>query len=364
MKIAAMAATAIVCITVAAWTCAGLSIEAEPDVLDRPALISARAGSAVLLAMTPAGKRVLAAGERGIVLFSDDRAASWRQARVPVSVSLTGIRFASATQGWAVGHSGVVLHSVDGGASWTRQMDGRQAAQALVKAAEQAESLRHDASTRAHLREAQRWLADGPDKPFFDVYFSDERHGFIVGAYGLFFMTRDGGQSWLPWRSHLDQPGDSHLYCIDAVGPTLYIAGEEGTLYRSLDAGQSFIRIRTPYEGSYFGLVPLAGNRVLLYGLRGHAYWSDDGGARWQRSRTGLATQAAFTAGLAVADGSVVLVNQAGEVLRSTDAGRSFQALPVTHPFPFSAVVQAGDGRLLLSGSRGITELRLPRQTQ
>ncbi len=54
-------------------------------------------------------------GERGIVLLSDDAGVSWRQAKVPVSVSLTAVQFVDAEQGWAVGHLGVVLHTQDGG---------------------------------------------------------------------------------------------------------------------------------------------------------------------------------------------------------------------------------------------------------
>ena len=324
-------------------------------------MISPRAASSVLLAMTQAGQRLLVVGERGIVLFSDDGAASWRQAQVPVSVALTGVRFATDMKGWATGHSGVLLRTEDGGASWTRQMDGRQAAKAMLQAAEHAASIRNDAKTRGLLSDARRLVHDGPDKPFFDIYFSDEKHGFLVGAYGLFFMTQDGGKTWLPWRSHIEHPNDKHLYCINGIGPTLYIAGEEGTLYRSVDAGQSFTEIRTPYDGSYFGVLALSKDKVVVYGLRGNAYWSDDAGAHWRRSETGAGTQAAFTAGLALTDGSVVLVSQGGEVLRSLDAGHSFQALPVAKPFPFSGVVQAGADRLLLSGNRGITGLGIKR---
>ena len=313
----------------------------------------------MLLAMTRAGERLLAVGERGIVLFSDDGAASWRQAQVPVSVSLTNVRFVTDKKGWAVGHSGVVLRTEDGGVTWTKQMDGRKAAQVMLQAAEKAASVRNDARTRGQLSDAQRLLNEGPDKPFFDVYFSDERHGFIVGAYGLFFMTQDGGQTWLPWSSHIENPNDKHLYCINAIGSSLYIAGEEGTLYRSGDAGQSFTEIKTPYRGSYFGVVPLSGDKVIVYGLRGNAYWSDDGGEHWHQSETG--TQATLTAGLALTDGSVVLVSQGGEVLRSTDDGRSFQGLPVIHPFPFSSVIQARDNKLILSGNRGITEAGIKR---
>ena len=234
-------------------------------------------------------------------------------------------------------------------------MDGRQAARVMLQTAEKAASARNDARTRWQLSDAQRVLNDGPDKPFFDVYFSDESHGFMVGAYGLFFMNQDGGKTWLTWRNHIENPNDKPLYCINAIGSSFYIAGEEGTLYRSTDGGQSFTEITTPYRGSYFGVVPLARNEVMVYGLRGNAYCSNDAGNHWARIETG--TLATLTAGLALTDGSVVLVSQGGEVLRSIDEGRSFQALPVVHPFPFSGVAQASDDKLILSGIRGITEV-------
>lgn len=349
----------ILFVLAAAWSQAGFSISAEPDVLERPALISPRASSSVLLAMTQAGKRLFAVGERGIILFSDDGAVSWRQAQVPVSVSLVSVRFITGKKGWAVGHSGVVLHTEDGGVTWMKQLDGRQAARVMLQEAEKAASTSNDAKTRQQLSDAQRLLLEGPDKPFFDIHFLDESHGFIVGAYGLFFMTEDGGKTWLPWQNHIDNPNGKHLYCINALGSFLYIAGEEGALYRSADTGQSFAEIKTPYRGSYFGVVPLARNKVMAYGLRGNAYWSDDAGHHWRKIETG--TLATLTAGLSLTDGSIVVVSQGGEVLRSTDEGRSFRLLPVVHPFPFSGVTQADDDKLILSGDRGITEVAIKR---
>ena len=52
-----------------------------------------------MLAVATVGNRLVAAGERGIVLLSDDGGASWRQARVPVSVSLTALQFVDGRTG-------------------------------------------------------------------------------------------------------------------------------------------------------------------------------------------------------------------------------------------------------------------------
>ncbi|MBI3367277.1 MAG: glycosyl hydrolase, partial [Burkholderiales bacterium] len=94
-----------------------------PAVLDTPAVPSAKALMAATLAVARAGQRLVAVGERGTVLLSDDGGASWRQAPVPVQVTLTSVRFIDPRTGWAAGHGGVILRSDDGGQSWTKQLD-------------------------------------------------------------------------------------------------------------------------------------------------------------------------------------------------------------------------------------------------
>jgi photosystem II stability/assembly factor-like uncharacterized protein len=319
---------------------------ATPDPLERPALKSSRAGNAVLLAVTRAGPRLVAVGERGIVLLSDDNGASWRQAEVPVSVTLTSVRFVNADNGWAVGHSGVVLHTRDGGATWIKQLDGVTAAQAVLAAA-------RGASQREQLQ-AQRLVSEGPDKPLFDVYFADENRGLAVGAHGLCFATRDGGGKWEPCHARLANPSGKHLYAISALGSRYYIAGEQGALYRSIDGGANFVELQTPYAGSYFGVLQTL-DSVLVYGLRGNAFWSGDGRA-WHR--IALDAPATLTAGVARADGSVVLVDQGGRVLLSGGAAdRDFRPLTLSPTFPLSGVAAAADGSLVVAGARGIVRV-------
>ena len=343
---------------VAAALHSGYAISAMADVLEQPALFSARANRSVLLGIAQAGRRLVAVGERGIVLFSDDGATSWQQAAMPVSTTLTAVHFATEKKGWAVGHSGTVLHTEDGGASWIKQLDGRGAARLVLEEAQKGSAAQDDRKAQRQLEEAQLLVREGPDKPLFDIWFSDEDRGFIVGAYGLFFATQDGGSTWLPWQARLDNPNGRHLYSIKASGASVYIAGEEGVLFRSTDGGSSFAGITTPYRGSYFGVLPFEGEHVVVFGLRGNAYLSSDGGNQWRKIDTG--TEAVLTAGLVLGDGSIVLASQAGEVLRSTDRGRSFQSLQVTQPRPFSGAAETSDGKLFMSSNRGTVQVPIP----
>src|SRR5438552_4235956 len=86
----------------------------ELDPLVRGSTLTQRAMSALMTAVALAGTRLVAVGERGTILTSEDHGASWRQQSAPVSVMLTNVQFATARTGWAVGHSGVVLVTHDG----------------------------------------------------------------------------------------------------------------------------------------------------------------------------------------------------------------------------------------------------------
>ncbi|HEU4846374.1 MAG TPA: YCF48-related protein [Burkholderiaceae bacterium] len=290
------------------------------DPLDTAAIASALAPRALLNGLAHAGARIVAVGQRGHVLYSDDQGGHWRQASVPVSTDLVALVFPTATEGWAVGHDSVVLHSGDAGATWERQFDGRKDAEA-------------------------------GDKPLLDVWFDQQGHGLAVGAFGLALRSDDGGKSWQHWESHLENPKALHLNAIRAVGGALYIVGEQGLILKRSADGQRFEAVASPYHGSFFGVTGTPGS-LLVFGLRGTALHSADGGKSWQRADTG--TQTGLTAGLALDGGALLLVSQAGQLLRSADGGATFRALAQVKPGPASAALVAAPGQLLIAGARGV----------
>lgn len=337
---------------------APLSAAGVAEPLDRPALMSPHAAQSALMDVTMAGKRLVAVGERGIIVLSDDDGKSWRQARVPVSVTLNAVRFASEKLGWAVGHYGVVLHSEDGGESWSRQLDGTHVAKLMLDAAQARakEAGADQPSVQKQLAEAERLVKDGPDKPFFDLHFDNATNGFIVGAYNLIFATSDGGKTWQPLSERIDNPKSAHLYAIRAKGSQIYLAGEQGLFLRSDDGGKSFKRIELPYKGSYFAAAVYPTGELVVAGLRGNAYRSADHGASWEKIEVGAPVSITTTA--LTANGTLVLANQAGQVFVSRDRGRTLQALPTAGLPPLTKIEPLPDGSLIATGLRGV--LRIP----
>ncbi|AYC32327.1 BNR domain-containing protein [Pseudomonas cavernae] len=340
----------------ATWCLAESAAVGSP--LRTPAMQVAPSQKAVLIDLARAGERLVAVGERGLVLLSDDNGQSWRQAVVPVSVSLSAVQFVDAQTGWAVGHAGVVLATRDGGEHWTLQLDGLRAAQIELDAAkaEQATAADQD-SAEARVQSAERLLADGADKPFLALDFVDARRGLIVGAYGLVLQTRDGGATWQSLMGQIANPMGMHLYAIGHQGSRWFLAGEQGFLARSDDDGASFAQLDSPYEGSFFTLQSRADGALLVGGLKGHAFITSDAGASFQRLPVPMPVS--FSDAIRLADGQVLLANQSGALFRSSVQSEA-ALLPLGKPLgkPVSSLIEAADGSLIVAGFTGL--LRVP----
>ncbi|HNF78138.1 MAG TPA: YCF48-related protein [Thauera aminoaromatica] len=282
----------------------------------RPAVRSAFAERSMILDATRAGPRLVAVGERGVVLLSDDDGAHWRQAgKVPVDATLTAVSFADAREGWAVGHLGVILHSADGGETWSVQR-----------------------------------IDPVEDRPLFAVAFTDARNGVAVGLWSLMLRTRDGGRTWeaaeLPPPPG-DTRADANLMSVFGDGEgRLFIAGERGLVLRSLDGGATWSYHPTGYRGTFWSGTALADGTLIVGGLRGSVYRSTDNGEHWQRVETG--SQSSVT-DLVAFDGRVHAVGLDGVSLDSRDGGASFAVERRADRLSLTAAVATAGGVLHFS---------------
>jgi photosystem II stability/assembly factor-like uncharacterized protein len=322
------------------------------DVLDTPAQITSLAQRSAMQAVARPGNRLVAVGQRGHVVVSGDGGATWKQSPVPVSSDLTAVYFIDERQGWAVGHDGVVLHTADGGDTWKLQLDGRKVnALLLANMKRKAEAEPASDATKKLLAEAERYQEQGPDKPFLDVWFADASNGYVVGAYNLIFRTSDGGATWTPWFDRTDNPKFFNLYAIRPVANDVYIVGESGLVLKLDAAAERFVALKVDYTGSFFG-VAAANGSVLAFGLRGSVYRSDDAGASWVKVDAGLPSAVVATA--RTAREATLLADAGGRVVMTSDGGRTFTKVPLKQGAPMTGIVEAGEGRLAFAGPRGV----------
>lgn len=281
------------------------------------------AAKSLLLDVVNTGEKLVAVGDRGHVVLSPDSGRTWAQSLTPTRSLLTGVSFPDARHGWAVGHDGVILATQDGGSTWTRQDDGKDLATV--------------------------WL---------DVLFRDPLHGFIVGAYGKFAVTTDGGKTWTAAKPAEEEV---HYNRVSAGSDGhLYLAGESGTVLVSRDGGKEWNRVEAPYDGSFFGVLPLDGARIIAYGLRGHILRSDDHGATWEPLNSDV--RVLIMGGARLRQGVIVLAGQGGNFFLSRDAGLSFTHWKsVDFGTSVADLVEAPDGALVTVGEAGAVRLELPK---
>ena len=110
-------------------------------------------------------------------------------------------------------------------------------------------------------------------------------------------------------------------------------------------------------HGERLSLLPLEDDTVLLFGLRGHLFRSEDAGEIWEKIETG--TVAILNSGVRLEDGTIVVAGLSGAVLMSTDGGNTFELYQQANRRGISAVVDVGNGSLLLVGEFGVKTVTL-----
>lgn len=317
----------------------GASLAMAQDVATddlKPAILSLKASKSLLLDVEQAGKRLVAVGSRGHIVYSDDQGGSWLQAPAPTRQLLTAVDFIDERNGWAVGHDSLILHTADGGENWAVQY--------------------RDPEIDAPEDEGFGFL----EKPLMDVWFRDTQTGFAVGAYGLFLRTEDGGQTWEDVSFDIDNPDGFHYNALTAVKDTgLFLVGEMGTMYRSADFGDTWETLTDiPYDGSWFGVSGTGEPGVVLaWGLRGNMFRSTDFGDSWEQvellTPNNDPLEATLSGGQLAADGRLIVVGTGGVVVISDDRGRSFDVTVRPDRVALANAVGLQSGDILLVGQRG-----------
>jgi photosystem II stability/assembly factor-like uncharacterized protein len=304
---------------------ASAPVQASSEEASRYSVISNKAQQSLLLDVSSVGKRLVAVGDRGHVLFSDDNGASWVQAKVPTTQMLTAVYFIDDTHGWAVGHDAQILATTDAGATWVKQYEDLEL-----------------------------------ESPLLDIWFKDRSLGYAVGAYGVLLETTDGGANWEDVSDRMDNEDAYHLNAIVEVKNSgLFAVGEQGMMFRSPDWGQTWEILDSPYEGSLFGALGTnEAGTLLVYGLRGHLFRSTDFGSTWQAISLNTANNGPLEFGLAdgnrLADGSIVIIGHGGTVLKSTDNGQNFTVTNRADRLSLAGVAAMENGNLILVGQGGV----------
>lgn len=262
---------------------------------------------------------VLVAGEAplGRLRVSTDAGATWTTPDLPAGVWISSDLSADGSRIVAVQFQGGMYLSTDRGATWTRVMHSL----VNVAAGVQFESV---TMSRDGLRLA------------------------AVTRDGALLLSNDGGTTWtaasLPATS---EPKVFRGVDSSADGQVIVAASQGGDLFRSTDGGVTFVRLPVAVgvapatqqiSENWYRLkmspdgrtIAVAANRIESVASGTGIYVSRDGGATWTK---GLNRIGDYTAIAMSDDGNTIAATISntgttpGQVVRSTDAGATFQAL-------------------------------------
>ncbi len=283
--------------------------------------------------------RLVAVGDRGHILTSDDQGETWQQKQVPTQSVLTAVDFYDDKWGVAVGFEQTILITKDGGNTWV---------------------LSHEAT-------------DAIEFPaLFDVEFIELNKIIAVGAFGLFLESNDGGDSWKEREVEALADfygGFSHFYGLahQAGSKNIYLAGEKyvanesedgeeisaGMLAVSSDNGQTWSKLTSPYDGSFFGVTVSPTNEIYAYGLKGNLFRSSDAGSAWEAIN--LNTNSGIH-DLEFINGDWIAVGTSGTIV-----GSSIELAQRDDLKGRAALVDL-DGELLIVGEGGVEKLNLTKK--
>ncbi len=265
------------------------------------------------------GARVVAVGERGSILLSDDQGVSWQPASVATqrNATLTAVVALDAKRLLTVGHDGWILRSEDAGSSW--------------------QEIRYDSDL---------------GEPLLGIWTDGGDSVMAFGSFGKFYQSLDGGQTWAPRQLDIDS---AHLNSMAGGNDgRRMLVGEQGLVLRTTDSGQHWQPLPAFYSGSLFGIVHLSANNWVTYGMRGHVFVSHDFGDSWTQIKLG--NQLPLYGHVLLPDHSgLVIVGAGSSVVRLDAQGALVGVGRLAGLGTLTSATMVGS-RLLVGGERGVLQ--------
>ena len=223
-----------------------------------------------------------------------------------------------------------------------------------------------------HPSRQKQWFGGGRDQPAIHSVVVDPRdsnHVYIAISCAGVFESKDDGATWHPRNrgltaDFLPNPDaevgqDPHLLTICAGSPATMWQQNHCGVYRSTDAGTTWVDVSTQDKRVYFGFAIVADpanpntawvvpgvsdeNRIAIDGSLFVAQ-TRDGGATWQEHTTGLPQRdcwdIVYRHALALSGDTLVFGTTTGNLYTSDDRGENWRCiannLPPIHAIEFT----------------------------
>lgn len=235
----------------------------------------------------------------------------------------------SGEKGVAIGNFGLILETTDSGATWATTEPFTDQALLGIASAGDRQVIVGQAGTFITRVGDGDWKKVPNDIGLRLLNVDLDESGLVVavGEFGAIRRSRDNGQSWdeivIDWSQYNDEGYEPHLYDVVVKDAnTVVVTGEFGLILWSEDGGDTFAA-RHQGEESLFAIHLDSDGTGTGYavGQDGEVLRSQDAGMTWQKIETG---STANLLGVWSGQGEVVVIG-IRELLRSSDDGETWK---------------------------------------
>jgi photosystem II stability/assembly factor-like uncharacterized protein len=242
----------------------------------------------------------------------------------------------------AVGDRGYVVYSDSNGESWSRAKTPASIPLLTSVHFSSGDTLwatGHDSTILKSVNNGNEWTqaysSEKDKRPLMDVLFIDANVGYAVGAYGAFYETTDGGKTWAPRKA-----------IPSASKPPASKAGRGGRAEAFEDEPE-----KTDEDRHLNAIIKLNDGRLFIVGEAGTMLVSADAGKSW--SRVNSPYRGSFFGAVQANNGAIIVYGLRGNAYRSTDGLRSWTQLALGTKASFMGSAKLADGAIVLAGLSG-----------
>ncbi|KXK52135.1 MAG: glycosyl hydrolase family 88 [Chlorobi bacterium OLB5] len=234
-------------------------------------------------------KLQIAVGENGIILKSVDNGVNWTVKTSGTTENLNDVKIFSPNMIFACGNNGTFLSSADFGETWTavnlnntRNLYGIATTGSTTMEAGNTIVVAGDSGTVFGSTDLVEWTQISV--PVTEKLTSADFNGanvIIAGENGTLLKSIDKGLTWIVSASGIT----THIFDVKFVTATVVIASSEnGTMVRSEDAGDNWVTITTPATVDLFAVNFGSASFGISTGAENTEIYTTDGGITWTSS--------------------------------------------------------------------------------